>query len=138
MKSVTAVSRLLVLFSLTACGGPVEIIPGVFALPGSELSGEQGGAASWEEVTTGHQSMDLETRPEDPYSVRIGFVLRDGNLYIDPAKGRRWYRHLQTNPSIRVRFSDTVYSARAVEVTDPAERTGFDSDRHVFRIEREH
>jgi hypothetical protein len=131
-------SALLILVSvwLTACGGgPVELIPGAFALPGGKLSGKEGVAASWGSAAAGHRVMDLETRPEAPYSVRVGFVLRDGDLYIDPAKGRRWYPHLETNPSVRVRLGDTVYRARAVQVTDPAELAGFDPERHVFRLE---
>jgi hypothetical protein len=120
---------------LISCGGPIELIPGALALPGGELSGDEGVASSWDEAAAGQSVMDLETRPEDPYSVRIGFVLREGKLYIDPAEGRQWYEHLATNPSVRVRFDETVYRARAVEVTNPTELTGFDSDRHVFRLE---
>ncbi len=137
MKPLHALSLALGITLLISCGGPVEFIPGAFALPGGELSGNEGAASSWDEAAAGHSVMDLETRPTDPYSVRIGFVLRDGNLYIDPAEGRRWYPHLETNPSVRVRFEDTVYRARAIEVTDPGELTGFDSERHVFRLELE-
>jgi hypothetical protein len=137
MKPPYASSLALVVTLLVSCGGPIELIPGAFALPGGKLNGDEGAASSWDEAAAGYNVMDLETRPEDPYSVRIGFVLRDDNLYIDPAEGRRWYPHLETNPSVRVRFGDTVYRARAIEVTDPTELRGFEPDRHVFRLELE-
>ncbi len=137
MKLLHAFSLALGIILLISCGGPAELIPGGFALPGGKLSGEEGKASSWDEAAAGHSVMDLETRPRDPYSVRIGFVLRDGNLYIDPAEGRRWYPHLEANPSVRVRFEDAVYRARAIEVTDPSELMGFDPERHVFRLELE-
>jgi hypothetical protein len=34
--------------------------------------------------------IDLETRPEDPYSVELNYIVKDGKLYIDPAEGREW------------------------------------------------
>jgi hypothetical protein len=111
------------------CGGPVGIIPG------GELSGEEATAASWSEVVSGSGSLELETRPEDPYSVRINYVFRNGTIYIDPAEGRAWYEHLQDDPSVRVRLEGRVYRARAVPVTDPEEHRGFDPERRVHRLE---
>ena len=119
------------LLAVTACGGPIGIIPG------GELSGEEASADAWSEVITDSRTLDLETDPSDPYSVRIGFVFRDGRLYIDPAEGRRWYEKLVGDPSVRVRIDGLVYRARAVRVTDPTELEGFDPDRHVHRLELE-
>ncbi|MDH3206353.1 MAG: hypothetical protein OEO79_07065 [Gemmatimonadota bacterium] len=117
------------LLALAACGGPIGI------LAGGALEGEEGTAGAWSEVVSGSGTLDLETRPEDPYSVRIGFVFRDGEVYIDPAEGRRWYEHLKADPSVRVRIDDRIYRARAVAVTDPIELEGFDPERHVQRLE---
>jgi hypothetical protein len=112
-----------------ACGGPAGIIPG------GELSGEEATAGAWSEVVSDSGTLDLETRPEDPYSVRINFFFRGGEIYIDPAEGRRWYEHLQDDPSVRVRFDGLIYRARAVPVTDPQELEGFDPERRVYRLE---
>lgn len=117
------------LVTLVACGGPLGIIPG------GELSGTEASASSWSGVVSESGTLELETRPEDPYSVRIGFVLRDGKVYIDPAEERGWYQHLKANPSVRVRIHERVYRARAVAVTDPAELEGFDPERRVQRLE---
>jgi hypothetical protein len=86
-------------------------------------------------VVSDSGTLDLETRPDDPYSVRIGFIFRDGNIYIDPAEDRRWYPHLIADPSVRVRIDGRIYRARAVAVADPDELRGFDPDRHVHRLE---
>ena len=114
---------------LAACGGPAGIIPG------GALSGEEATAAAWSEVVSESGTLDLETRPGDPYSVRINYVFRDGNVYIDPAEGRAWYQHLVADRSVRVRIDGRIYRARAVAVTDPAERAGFDPERHVQRLQ---
>ena len=110
-------------------GGPLGVIPG------GELSGEEASASSWSEVVSESGPLDLETRPDDPYSVRINFVFRDGDVYIDPAEGRQWYEYLLANPSVRVRIDGRVYRARAVPVTDQAELVGFDRERRVYRLE---
>ncbi len=116
-------------------GGPTEVIPGVFAIPGGALDGEEATAASWSEVVREDGILDLETRPSDPYSVRVGFVLKDDRIYIDPADGREWNANLKADPPIRVRIDDRVYAAIAVPVTDAAEREGFDADRNVYRLD---
>ena len=117
------------LLAVAACGGPIGIIPG------GVLSGEEASAAAWSEVVSDSGTLDLETDPGDPYSVRIGFVFREGNVYIDPAQERRWYQNLQANPSVRVRIEGRIYRARAVAVTDPEELRGFDPERHLQRLE---
>jgi hypothetical protein len=117
------------LFAVTACGGPLGIIPG------GTLSGEEASADAWSEVVSDSGTLDLETDPEDPYSVRIGFVFRGGMIYIDPAEDRGWYQNLKADPSVRVRIDGRIYRARAVAVTDPDELRGFDPERLVHRLE---
>lgn len=117
------------LLALTACGGPIGVIPG------GVLSGEEATADSWSRVVSDSGTLDLETDPADPYSVRIGFFFRDGNVYIDPAESRRWYPRLTADPSVRVRIDGRIYRVRAVPVTDPDELQGFDPDRRVHRLE---
>lgn len=125
------VSRLLIgcAFIVAACGGPAGIIPG------GALSGDEATAGAWSELVSGSGTLDLETRPEDPYSVRINYFFRNGAIYIDPAEGRAWYQHLQDDPRVRVRIDGLIYRARAVPVSDPEELEGFDVERRVFRLE---
>ena len=114
---------------LAGCAGPVLVFPG------GELSGEvvREPVDDWSFVDD--RFVDLETRPSDPYSVELNYVVRDGQLYLDPAEGRTWFDHLRADPNVRVRFGDEIYPVRAVKVGDPGEIEGFDADRYVYRLD---
>lgn len=132
MKTLsTYFPRLILLVSCVAaagCNGPLAFIPG------GALEGPEQVAASWEEAEA-HENLELETRPQDPYSVRVNFVLREGALYIDPDPARGWYGHMVEDPAVRVRFEEIIYPARAVPVTDPDELEGFDPTRRILRLD---
>ncbi len=111
------------------CGGPFGMLPGG-ALRGevvSEPVTDWSFASDW--------FVDLETRPDDPYSVELNYFVRDGKLYLDPAEGRRWLDHIREDPRVRVRFGGRVYPAVAVLVGRPGELDGFPPDRFVYRID---
>ncbi len=114
---------------LLACGGPLLIIPGG-ALAGTVVTEP---VDDWSFVSD--HFVDLETRPEDPYSVELNYVVREGKLYIDPAEGRTWLEHIRSNPLVRVRFGDEVYPLEAVLVGRPGELEGFDADRFIYRLD---
>ena len=120
---------LLAAIVATGCGGPFLMFPG------GALSGEQvqEPPADWSFVDDSF--VDLEVRPDDPYSVELNYVLRDGQLFIDPAEGRTWFDYLREDPRVRVRFDDRVYPATAVLVGRPGELEGFDADRYVYRLD---
>lgn len=120
---------IVVAISLLACGGPFLIFPG------GELSGEIATekVVDWSFVDA--RFVALETRPEDPYSVTVNYIVRDGQLYIDPAEGRKWLEHIRANPNVRVRFGDKVYPCTAVLVGKPGELEGFDADRYIYRLD---
>jgi hypothetical protein len=112
-----------------ACGGPFLM------LPGGVLRGEvvETPVTDWSFVDASH--IALEVRPTDPYSVNVGYVVRGGRLYVDPAEGRRWLACIRDDPRVRVRVDGRVYAARATLVTDEAERAGFEQDRFVYRLD---
>jgi hypothetical protein len=122
---------LLLLLSalLVACGGPFLVFPGG-ALRGEVVTEP---VTDWSFVDDSF--IDLETRPSDPYSVELNYFVRDGQLYIDPAEGRRWLEYIREDPRVRVRFGGRVYPAEAVLAGKPGELEGFDPDRFVYRIE---
>ena len=124
-----AVSILLVSISSIGCGGPV------FIIPGGELSGEvvSEPVEDWSFVTDSF--VDLETRPDDPYSVELNYFVKDGKLYIDPAEDRKWLAHLRADPRVRVRFGNDIYLVEAVLVDSAAELEGFDPERIVYRLD---
>lgn len=111
------------------CGGPFLVFPG------GELAGEvvTPPPADWSGIDS--TFLDLETRPEDPYSVELNYVVKDGQLYIDPAEGRTWFEHIRRDPKVRVRFGDKIYLLEAVQVGRPGEIPGFDPDRYVYRLD---
>lgn len=129
-----AARRLLcaVFLLLPGCGGPFLVFPG------GELSGEVVEEPVEDWSFADDTFMDLEVRPEDPYSVELNYVVEDGKLYIDPAEGRRWFDYLREDPRVRVRFGDRIYAGTAVKVGDPGEIEGFPPDRYVYRIDPGH
>ena len=112
-----------------ACGGPFLVFPG------GELRGQVVTAPVSDWSFADDMFVDLEVRPDDPYSVELNYVLREGQLYIDPAEGRRWFDYLREDDQVRVRFGNRIYAARAVLVGRPGELEGFDSDRFVYRLD---
>ncbi|MEX2206384.1 MAG: hypothetical protein WEF50_09185 [Myxococcota bacterium] len=114
---------------LLGCGGPGPFIAG------GELSGEVVREPVEDWSFADDRFIDLETRPEDPYSVELNYIVRDGKLYIDPAPGRTWFEYLKANPRVRVRFDDKIYPVTAVLVGKPGELPGFDADRFIYRLD---
>ena len=121
-----ALAALLVL----GCGGPFLVFPGG-ALRGEVVSEP---ITDWTPIAT-DAFVDLETRPSEPYSVELNYFVRDGELLIDPAKGRTWFDYLRADANARVRFGSNIYPVTAVQIAKPGELEGFDPDRYIYRLE---
>lgn len=115
--------------TLFGCGGPLLVFPG------GELSGTEVAEPVADWSFADDTFVDLETRPDDPYSVELNYILRGGELYIDPAEGKRWLGHIREDPRVRVRFGDQIYRATAVLVGEPGELPDFDPDRFIYRLD---
>ena len=91
--------------------------------PGGALSGsEQSHPAEWS-AATDVGTLQLETRPEDPYSVNVWGVGIAEDIYVATrAEGTGWSNNVDTNPNVRLRIGQTIYPLRAVTVSDAAER----------------
>ena len=111
------------------CGGPFLVFPG------GSLRGEvvTDPVKDWSFLDSAF--VDLEVRPSDPYSVELNYVVRDGQLFIDPAEGRNWLDYLREDPRARVRFGGSVYPVVAVLVGRPGELEGFDPERFIYRLD---
>ncbi|MBW2425029.1 MAG: hypothetical protein JRG86_12305 [Deltaproteobacteria bacterium] len=123
------IAALALACGIASCGGPFLMFPG------GELAGDvvSEPVADWSFVSPG--VLDLETRPEDPYSVSINFIVREGALHIDPAEGRRWLEHIRADPRVRIRLEGKIYPLRATLVGLPGEIEGFDPTRYVYRLD---
>jgi len=81
-----------------------------------------------------YRLLQLEVRPQNPYSVNLRVVMRDGNLYIDAAQRRRWHGHIKEDPQVRVKLGSMVYPARAIRVSDPEVTEQFARGRTIYQL----
>ena len=125
MKNYLLIAYLLL---VSACSEPFVYFSG------GRLSGEQAPLLT---MPTNNGVMQIETLPEDPYSVNIGFFVLDGQLYIDPAADRQWYQNILIDPTVRVRFDghEQIHPMLTVVETDPTILAEFDPARIVLRLE---
>ena len=107
---------LLCLLALAACGEPFVTIPG------GELSGQHlDPPIEWIEVP---DTIQMEMRPADPYSINIWSVGIGAHLYVaTSADGTSWTEILEVDNSVRVRLHDRLYSLQAAHVRDADERS---------------
>ncbi len=68
-----------------------------------------------------HLLLQIESRPENPYSVNITFLTHQGQLYVVCvyAEESRWGRYLQVTPEARLRIDGRIYPGRATLVEEP-------------------
>lgn len=95
-------------------------------LPGGALDGEVVPVpADWgfvDEVNT----VQLETNPQDPYSVNIWIVGMGDALYAHAgAKRTTWVENIEADPAVRVRIEDKIYELSATRVEDQKEFDAF-------------
>ncbi|MEM7409410.1 MAG: nitroreductase/quinone reductase family protein [Myxococcota bacterium] len=110
----------LPLLLATACGPLVMI-------PGGALSGmPQEVPRDWS-FTDGVDVVQLETRPDDPYSVNVWTVAANDALYVVAGTGAEsaWVQHIEADPRVRLRVGDDLYDLRAVRADDDAEVDAF-------------
>jgi hypothetical protein len=115
-----AISLLLISFTtaLTGCAEPFIV------MAGGELTGEVSDPpVDWTELSE-EEIIQLETQPDDPYSVNIWMVAVGPDLYVatgdDPTN---WTAHIEANPDVRVRIRGVIYELEASLVDDVEEKT---------------
>ncbi|MEM8766518.1 MAG: hypothetical protein AAGE43_03680 [Pseudomonadota bacterium] len=121
MVALTARSSLGVLLtSLLFLGGCAEPF---IVMAGGELAGEETDPpADWDEFAD-EDIVQLETRPDDPYSINIWMIADGADVYVATGDGpTRWTRHIENNPDVRLRIQDRVYALEAYRVLDPTEK----------------
>ena len=105
-------------------------------MPGGKLAGKvQPVPENWE-IVRDIEIIQLETRPEDPYSLNLWGVAVDSNFYIASGKGHdsSWVEHLSRNPNVRLRIAENIYELKAIRVKNKAELEGI-SKRYTEKYE---
>jgi hypothetical protein len=103
---------------VAACGDPIGPIAG------GELDGEvvEAHPADWT-FTDEIETIEVETRPDDPYSVTTWCIAHRDGIYVGAEGGKRsrWVRYILEDPRVRLRIAGKLYERRAVQVTDETE-----------------
>ena len=92
-------------------------------ISGSSLTGTVVAApADW----TPHAAVatvQLETRPANPYSVNIWGVADGARYYVAAGSGAKakWTAFIAADPRVRLRIDQAIYELKATRVTDGAE-----------------
>ena len=89
-------------------------------LPGGALDGEPASAApvDWS-FSDAYDTVQLEVRPSNPYSVNVWCVAKGDALYVGAGRGAAstWAQALLDDPRARLRIGATLYDVRTVRVT---------------------
>ncbi len=110
----------LVLVLLLAGCGPLVMFPG------GKLSGTAKPAPADWSFSDAVETVQLETRPADPYSVNVWGVGLGPRFYVAAAdRDSRWVGHVAQDPRVRLRVGDEVFDLRAERAEDPAELDAF-------------
>jgi hypothetical protein len=111
----TTIASPILLLLLLGCG-PFLVIPG------GELSGGVAEVPSDWGFTKDIDTIQLETRPSDPYSVNIWATGVGKDLYLHAGANRaNWVEHIEDDPRVRIRIEDKLYELRATRVENAAE-----------------
>ena len=118
--------RVFVLLSLVAtittvgCNGPFLV------MPGGQLDGDlQPAPADWT-FAGEYGFIELETNPDEPYSVNIVFTVMEGRLYINAGDTEtQWVQNMNANPIVRLRIDGALYELEAERVLDADEIARF-------------
>ena len=121
MLALTRILSLLACWLMvSACDGPPHF------MAGGQLSGAVSHVPVVWQLDEESGLAQLETRPEDPYSINLTYVQMDGRFYIYAGDTKtNWVQHIEQNPLVRIRVDGAIYSARAVRVTSDDEIAEF-------------
>jgi hypothetical protein len=111
----------LVAILLTTACGPFLMIPGG-ALTGTQAPAPQ----DWGPVSGDVSTVQLETRPQDPYSVNIWAVGMGPNLYVHAGANRNtWVKNMEADSSVRIQIEEKVYDLQSSRVENEDEFAQF-------------
>jgi len=92
-------------------------------IPGGQLSGQvKPVPETWDRVH-GMDTVQVETRASQPYSINIWAVGLGPDFYIasGAGAGSTWVKHFEADPRVRLRLGRDLFELTAVRVDDPDE-----------------
>jgi hypothetical protein len=111
---------LVLIIATTGCNGPT------FLMSGGKLNGETKQVPSDWAFADSYGIVQLETKPEDPYSVNVAFTVLDQRLYVNAGDTETgWVKNISENPQVRLRMDGALYELRADRVLDADEISAF-------------
>ena len=126
---IARIVSLCVVLLVVGCG-PVLIFPG------GKLAGTIVPAPQDWSFTDDIKTIQLETRPDDPYSVNIWVIAIGPELYAHAGTNRAtWVEHMEADPNVRIRIEEKLYALHATRVEDEAEFARF-SDAYEKKYDR--
>jgi hypothetical protein len=119
MRTISILLIALLSLSVVGCGP-------IVTLPGGSLSGTVKPVPSDWSFSDEVDTVQLETRPGDPYSVNVWTVAVGERLYIASAKrDQTWAQNILADPLVRLRIGEDLYELSATLTEDAAERDAF-------------
>jgi hypothetical protein len=133
---MTARSALLLALALALAAPIAGCSRPLLLLPGGALEGETADVpASWS-FTDAVDTVQLETRPANPYSVNIWATAAGDAIYVHAGANRsEWVEHIEADPNVRLRVDAAIYELAAARVVDQSEFDRF-SDAYEKKYER--
>lgn len=114
---IAVVGAMPLILWLVGCG-PLLMVPG------GELEGELVSPPTDWSFSDETSTIQLETRPDDPYSVNVWAVGLGPALYVHAGAHRStWVEHMEAHPNVRVRVDEKVYELQGTRIEDPGEFT---------------
>lgn len=94
----------------------------IFIIPGKQLTGEEQAYPSNWEFSRQHNFVNVEVRPDNPYSVTTTTFLLDGDLHIPAMQGstKQWPQYVLVDSRVRIKIDDVIYPANATLVSQDA------------------
>ena len=122
-KGKDLANRLIVLcFLVLWVAGCSDVLP----FSGGRLEGNLADSPQdWTELAS-REVIQLETNPENPYSVNLWIVGEGTDLYVHAGANRAaWVENMEADPDVRLLIGDMLYELKGERVTSQAEFDAF-------------
>ena len=94
----------------------------VFVFAGGALSGSEEPAPDNWTFSRDVDTVQIETRPSDPYSVNVWGVAVESFVYVAASDGgeSRWAREIEADPRVRLKIGERLFALQATRLTADA------------------